>query len=98
MSTALGRLNSMAPISSIAGHVYETASKAGEPARGLAFVESVSSALSIPVIAIGGITPERVPEVLNAGAYGVAVLSGVLAVTDPQEAAARFAAAFGWSR
>ncbi len=79
----------------IAGHVFETASKAGQAGRGLAFVESVASAVSIPVIAIGGITPERVPDVLSAGAHGVAVLSGILAVNDPEAAARRYAQAFG---
>lgn len=77
----------------IAGHVYATASKKGEQGRGLGFIERVAKACSIPVIAIGGITPERVPEVLNAGAHGVAVISGILSSTDPAEAARRYRAA-----
>lgn len=61
------------------GHVFETASHQGEPPRG---VESLAEAIlaapkTISVIAIGGITPERVHECLAAGAAGVAVLSGI---------------------
>ncbi len=77
----------------IAGHVYETASKKGQQGRGLAFIEEVASACSIPVIAIGGITPERVAEVTGAGAHGVAVLSGILKAVDPTVAARSYASA-----
>jgi thiamine-phosphate diphosphorylase len=77
----------------VAGHVYETGSKAGEAARGLEFLREVCESVDVPVIAIGGITPERVPEVLSAGAHGVAVISGILAASDPGEAARAYRAA-----
>ncbi len=77
----------------IAGHVYETASKRGVPGRGLKFVEAVAAECSIPVIAIGGITPGRVPDVIRAGAHGVAVLSGILKAPDPVMAARSYAKA-----
>ena len=77
----------------IAGHVYETASKHGIPGRGLKFVEAIAATCSIPVIAIGGITPERVPDLIRAGAYGVAVLSGILKAPDPISAAQSYAKA-----
>ncbi|HYE92799.1 MAG TPA: thiamine phosphate synthase [Terriglobales bacterium] len=66
------------------GPVYDTPSKRayGAP-QGLAALERAARALTIPVIAIGGITPARVPEVLAAGAYGVAVISAILAADDP---------------
>jgi thiazole tautomerase (transcriptional regulator TenI) len=76
----------------IAGHVFETASKSGQAGRGISFVESVCSAVSIPVIAIGGMTPENTGSVLRAGAYGIAVLSGILAAEDPHSMARQFAA------
>ncbi len=41
----------------------------------------------VPVFAVGGITPERVEPCLEAGAYGVAVLSGILYKDDAQAAA-----------
>lgn len=61
------------------GHVHETASHRGEEPRGLGGLrEAVAVAGSMPVIAIGGITPERVGACLDAGAHGVAVLSGLM--------------------
>ncbi len=75
----------------IAGHVYETASKPGQSPRGLEFVAEIVANCAIPVIAIGGITPERVRDVLHAGAHGVAVVSGILAAPDPSVAARAFA-------
>lgn len=77
----------------IAGHVFETASKAGLPGRGRRFIESIAAACPLPIIAIGGITPDRVAEVVSAGAHGVAVISGILNADDPERAAARYAEA-----
>ena len=41
----------------------------------------------LPVFALGGVTPEREVECLEAGAFGVAVLSGIMASEDSAEAA-----------
>jgi thiamine-phosphate diphosphorylase len=71
----------------IAGHVFETGSKAGLPGRGCEFIKLISESVSIPVIAIGGITQENTAEVIEAGASGIAVLSGILAASDPEHAA-----------
>lgn len=49
----------------IAGHVFPTDCKKGVPARGLDFLRQVCEAARQPVYAIGGITPERVPKVLQ---------------------------------
>jgi thiamine monophosphate synthase len=38
----------------------------------------VVEGVKLPVFALGGITPARVPECLTAGAFGVAVMSGVM--------------------
>lgn len=66
------------------GPVFPTASKAdaGEP-LGLEGLAQVLAGTSLPVVAIGGITPMAVGPVLAAGARGVAVLSGILAAPDP---------------
>ncbi len=74
----------------IAGNVYETGSKPGQAGRGLEFVRWLAQRCPLPVVAIGGITPERVPEVLRAGAWGVAVISGILGDAKPAEAARRY--------
>ncbi len=73
------------------GPVYDTPSKrAFGPPQGLAALEAVARAVSVPVLAIGGITPERVRDVRAAGAHGVAVISAILAAADPAAATRRF--------
>ncbi len=60
----------------VAGTVFETPSHVGrEPAR-IEFIERVASAVRLPVIAIGGVTPEDVPALIRAGAFGVATIRG----------------------
>jgi thiamine-phosphate pyrophosphorylase len=73
------------------GPVYDTASKRayGAP-QGLAKLADVTKAVRVPVIAIGGITTERVREVLDAGASGVGVISAILAAPSPGDATKRF--------
>jgi thiamine-phosphate pyrophosphorylase len=75
------------------GPVYDTPSKRryGAP-QGLAELERVAAAVPIPVIAIGGITPDRVGEVRRAGAHGVAAISAILFADDPGAATKRFLA------
>ncbi len=75
------------------GTIWPTASKvdAGH-AIGVEGVERVVQAVRIPVIAIGGITPERQRPLLDAGAAGVAVIRAVLADPDPGGAVQRFLA------
>jgi thiamine-phosphate diphosphorylase len=66
------------------GPVYPSPSKPGyRPAAGTAGLAKVARGLSIPVFALGGISPERVPECLDAGAYGVAVMSGLMQADRP---------------
>jgi thiamine-phosphate pyrophosphorylase len=66
------------------GPVYDTPSKrAYGPPQGLLALEQVCRAVHLPVIAIGGITPERVADVRQAGAAGVAVISAILAAPSP---------------
>lgn len=72
------------------GHIFATASKAGVPPRGTDGLRQVVDAAELPVIAIGGITPALVPEVLATGCSGIAVLSGVLLQADPGGALKRY--------
>lgn len=68
------------------GHIFATKSKLGAPPRGLEQLRNVAAQVAIPIIAIGGITPERVKPVLEAGASGIAVMSGIWEAADPLEA------------
>lgn len=61
-----------------AGHIFATDCKKGVPPRGLAFLEEVVKSTSLPVYAIGGITPENTPLPLRAGAKGICVMSGMM--------------------
>ena len=59
----------------IFGSVFETSSKPGRASAGLAALADVASATRIPVLAVGGITAERIGDVMAAGASGVAAIS-----------------------
>lgn len=77
------------------GPVYDTPSKRMYgPPQGLDKLARLATAVKIPVIAIGGITPERVREVRRAGAQGVAVISAILTADSPADATLRFLGAF----
>jgi thiamine-phosphate pyrophosphorylase len=68
----------------VAGPAFETASKPGYgPALGPEGLHALTGASRVPVIAIGGITPERVAEVMAAGAAGVAVMGNVMRSPNP---------------
>jgi thiamine-phosphate pyrophosphorylase len=73
------------------GPIYGTQSKANPaPVMGLETLHAIASECPVPVIAIGSITAARVPEVLDAGAYGVAVISAITCAADPESAAREF--------
>jgi len=73
-----------------AGPVYATGSKPDASAPiGLEGLRAIACAVEIPVIAIGGVTVERVPEILAAGAYGIAVIEAVACDPDPAAATRR---------
>lgn len=76
------------------GPVFETGSKRNpKTVKGLDGLRQATEAVSIPVIAIGGITHDRVRSILDAGAHGIAVLSAVATANQPDRATARFRAA-----
>jgi len=78
------------------GPVYATTTKENpDPVQGVAaLAEAVRRAAPVPVVAIGGITVERAPEIVAAGAAAMCVIGAVNAAPDPVEAARQIAAAF----
>ena len=75
----------------ILGNIFETASHPERLGLGLhALQEVVVLADYVPVIAIGGVTIERVPGVLASGAWGVAVMSGVWGAESPSKASSEY--------
>jgi len=73
------------------GPVYATPSKtAFGPPQGLQALAEACLATSLPVFALGGITPQRRSETLQTGVAGVALISAILADPDPRQAAKAF--------
>lgn len=64
----------------IAGHIYTTQCKAGLAPRGLGFLQSVCSAVNLPVYAIGGISFDAAQhaELQANGARGACVMSAYM--------------------
>jgi thiamine-phosphate pyrophosphorylase len=55
---------------------------------------TAAQALELPLVAIGGITPDNAPALLNAGADFIAVVSGIFSAGDIRQAAQRYAELF----
>jgi thiamine-phosphate pyrophosphorylase len=73
------------------GPVFPTRSKANpQPVRGTSVLVEVCRAVSIPVIAIAGIRPDRIRPVLEAGAHGVAVMTAITTAPDIEAATVEF--------
>jgi len=96
------RAAARAPINYIAvGPVFGTSTKAtGYHAVGTALVSDVREMLDkegmdLPIVAIGGITLERAPDVIRAGAASVAIISDLLSGADPAARVGEFLAALG---
>ncbi len=69
------------------GTVWPTGTKADAGgAIGPEGVRGVTAVVSIPIVAIGGVSPERVPLLAGSGAAGVAVCSGIMGALDPEKA------------
>ena len=62
----------------VAGHIFKTDCKKGLEPRGLNFIKELSSILTTPIFAIGGINKENSNLVLNSGAFGVCMMSSLM--------------------
>jgi thiamine-phosphate diphosphorylase len=67
--------------------VFATRSKPDATPAGLDALTEAAASTSLPVYALGGISPDRVSRCREAGAAGVAVMSGILQAADPMGAA-----------
>ncbi|RIH88686.1 thiamine phosphate synthase [Calidithermus roseus] len=70
------------------GPVWETPTKPGRTATGLAYVRWAAQNLRVPWFAIGGIDERTLPRVLEAGAQRVAVVRAILDAPHPEQVAA----------
>lgn len=73
----------------IAGTMYSSRSHPGEPPAGPELIRQIAAVTDTPILGIGGITPDNVGAVMQVGAFGAAVITNILAATDPEQAAAR---------
>lgn len=67
------------------GPIFPTATKENpDPVLGLEGLRQVRRAVDLPIVAIGGITPETAPEVIAAGADAVAMIGAIARSNDPE--------------
>lgn len=94
-SMARARAGAAAGVDYVAfGSFYASKTKPGAPRARPALLRVARRELDLPVVAIGGITPENGAALLEAGADLLAVVSGVFGQPDPCTAAARYARLF----
>ncbi len=70
-----------------AGAVFGTTTKGDAKNLSLDTLKAICQAVSIPVVAIGGINVGNLPRLTGTGAAGAAVVSALFAQQDPEEAA-----------
>jgi thiamine-phosphate pyrophosphorylase len=80
------------------GSIYPTLSKETAKVVGLERLRQIRQAVSLPLVAIGGINKDNAAEVSAAGADAVAVISAVLQTKNIEEAAREIIAAFEVSK
>lgn len=67
----------------IFGPVFAPLSKQGVAGKGIPAVREIVEAVSIPVIAVGGITPGNISDLKETGIQGIAVISSVFYQEHP---------------
>jgi thiamine-phosphate pyrophosphorylase len=73
------------------GPIFATKSKKDAThGCGLNILREVKASTSVPLVAIGGINPKNVAEVIAAGADGIAVISAVVSQPDVVKSAGKF--------
>lgn len=76
------------------GSIFATDSKNDTTQVGLDTLRNVRKAVRVPLVAIGGITPDGAFEAIEAGADSIAVISGIMADADPARAAKEYSLLF----
>ncbi len=74
----------------VAGTIFASRSHPDTVPAGTGLIRAITAVVGVPVIAIGGVTPENAGDCLAAGASGIAVLGGILHADDARVAARRY--------
>ena len=72
------------------GPCYSTLTKPDKPVLGVSGLMQLVNNAPVPVVGIGGITPENTADVISAGAKGVAMMRAISDAIDPEAAAREF--------
>lgn len=72
------------------GPFYETKTDKGKPVLGAENFKKIAALSPVPVVGIGGITPDNAMRVIHAGADGVAMMRSISGADDPKGAADAF--------
>ncbi|CAN5276200.1 hypothetical protein BH24PSE2_BH24PSE2_05890 [soil metagenome] len=76
------------------GSFFQSPTKPGAPRADLELLTAARARLSLPIVAIGGITPDNGAPLVRAGAHCIAAISGVFGQQDVEAAARRYARLF----
>ncbi len=76
------------------GRFFPSQTKPDAPPAEIDILQQARRSLSIPIVAIGGITPENGSALIAAGADMLAVIHGIFGASDIRQAAATFARMF----
>jgi thiamine-phosphate pyrophosphorylase len=67
----------------LASHIFPTDCKKGLKPKGPQLIKDIKKNTNIPVIALGGISPQNSNQILDAGADGIAVMSYIMQSSNP---------------
>jgi thiamine-phosphate pyrophosphorylase len=76
------------------GSFFPSRTKPNAVRADLSLLEQARRSLGVPAVAIGGITPENAPTLIEAGASAIAVIEGLFGAGDVRATAARYATLF----
>jgi thiamine-phosphate pyrophosphorylase len=80
------------------GPFYPTKTDKGKPVMGAAKFSALVKISPVPVVGIGGVTPDSAPLVIKSGAAGVAMMRAISETYNPEQAARNFASAVSTAR
>lgn len=69
----------------IISHIFPTECKKNLDPKGVQFIKDVRKKVQIPIIALGGINKDNIKMIMDAGADGAAVMSGIMASDNPSK-------------